>query len=571
VTVLALPATPAAFAKATWDDIVSYYDDLAEAPLTADTVNAWLHAWSTLEELLTEAAALAMIAYTIDTSDSEKSADHLRFSTEILPKAEERSVGLARRLLDSEFTRPDMEVTIQRFRTASEIFREANVPIFAEIEEHSATYQRITGSMSAVWEGVELPLPQLQPFLKSRDRGVRERAWRAGSAPYLAQRDTLASLFDTMFALRQRAAANAGFANYRDYSFPSKFRFDYTPADCERFHAAVEAAVVPAVERLFAERRRRLSLDTLRPWDLQVETERTEPLRPFTGEAELVARARTAFARVSPELGTEFQRMVDERLLDLESRKGKAPGGYCETLHYRGRPFIFMNAVGLVDDVNTLLHEAGHAFHAFASHAQPLIWQRHPGSEAAELASMSMELLAAPHLTGPGGFYQEEDGRLAEIEHLEDVLIALPHIASVDAFQHWIYTSREGHAAAARDAAWLRIRSRFERGVDWTGLEQERVARWYRQLHIFLYPFYYIEYGLAQLGALQVWRNSLRDPSGAVRGYREALALGATRSLPDIYARAGAALTFDAPTIAALVAQVEERIAELRAGLPVRR
>jgi oligoendopeptidase F len=425
--------------------------------------------------------------------------------------------------------------------------------------------------MSAVWEGVELPLPQLQPFLKNRDRGVRERAWRAGTAPYLAQRDTLASLFDTMFALRQRAASNAGFANYRDYSFPSKFRFDYTPADCERFHDAVEATVVPAVERLFAERRRRLSLDTLRPWDLQVETERTEPLRPFMGQAELVARGRTAFARVSPELGAEFQRMVDERLLDLESRKGKAPGGYCETLHYRGRPFIFMNAVGLVDDVNTLLHEAGHAFHAFASHAQPLIWQRHPGSEAAELASMSMELLAAPHLTAPGGFYREEDGRLAEIEHLEDVLIALPHIASVDAFQHWIYTNREGYAAAARDAAWLRIRSRFERGVDWTGLEQERVARWYRQLHIFLYPFYYIEYGLAQLGALQVWRNSLRDPSGAVRSYREALALGATRSLPDIYAKAGAALTFDAPTIAALVAQVEERVAELRAGLPERR
>ena len=570
MTVLALPASPDAFAKATWDDIAPYYDELAERPLSPEGMDAWLHAWSTLEELLTEAAALAMIAYTIDTADADKAADHLRFSTEVLPKAEERSVGLARRLLDVGFTRPDMETTIRRFRTASEIFREANVPIFAEIEEHSATYQRITGSMTARWNGVELPLPQLQPFLKSRDRDERERAWRAATEPYVRQRGELAGLFDTMFALRQRAAVNAGFANFRDYSFPAKFRFDYTPADCERFHDAVEQAVVPAVERLYQERRRRLSLDTVRPWDLQVETLRADPLRPFTTEAELVARGRAVFERVSPELGGEFRRMIDERLLDLASRKGKAPGGYCETLHHRGRPFIFMNAVGLVDDVNTLLHEDGHAFHAFASHPLPLIWQRHPGSEAAELASMSMELLAAPHLTGPGGFYTEEERGAAEIEHLEDVLIALPHIASVDAFQHWLYTSGEGHDATARDAAWLRIRARFERGVDWSGLDQERVARWYRQLHIFLYPFYYIEYGLAQLGALQVWRNSLEDPSGAVRRYRRALALGATRSLPEIYGAAGAALTFDAPAMRTLVHLVEGRIAALQAGLPER-
>jgi oligoendopeptidase F len=570
VTVLDLPPTPAAFAKATWDDIASFYDELAERALTAESVEAWLQAWSTLEELLTEAAALAMIAYTIDTGDAAKAADHLRFSTEVLPKAEERSVALARRLIDSGFTRPDMETTIRRFRTASEIFREANVPIFAEVEENAATYQRITGSMTAVWDGVELPLPQLQPFLKSPDRSVRERAWRSATGPYIAQRDTLASLFDTLFELRQRAAANAGFANYRDYSFPSKFRFDYTPADCERFHDAVEQTFVPAVERLYAERRRRLDLDELRPWDLQVEPQRNEPLRPFATERELLQRGRAVFERVAPELGAEFQRMIDERLLDLASRKGKAPGGYCETLHFRGRPFIFMNAVGLVDDVNTLLHEAGHAFHAFASHPLPLIWQRHPGSEAAELASMSMELLAAPQLAGPGGFYGDAEGRLAEIEHLEDILIALPHIASVDAYQHWLYTSGQGHDARARDAAWLRFRTRFERGVDWSGLEQERVARWYRQLHIFLYPFYYIEYGLAQLGALQVWRNSLRDLPGAVRRYREALALGATRSLPDTYAIAGASLTFDAPTMGALVAQVEERIASLRGGLPER-
>jgi oligoendopeptidase F len=274
------------------------------------------------------------------------------------------------------------------------------------------------------------------------------------------------------------------------------------------------------------------------------------------------------FHRIAPELGREFQTMIDERLLDLESRKGKAPGGYCETLHHRGRPFIFMNAVGLVDDVMTLLHEAGHAFHAFASHPLPYVWQRHPGSEAAELASMSMELLAGPHLVHTTGFFSAEEHRSAWLEHLEDVLLSLAHIASVDAFQHWIYTSGDGGDATARDAAWLRMRRRFERGVDWSGLERERGARWYRQLHIFMYPFYYIEYGIAQLGALQIWQNSLRDLRLAVHQYRSALALGATRPLPELYAAAGASLIFDAERMAELVDVLETQIDAIRAQLP---
>ncbi|MDQ3136169.1 MAG: M3 family oligoendopeptidase, partial [Gemmatimonadota bacterium] len=484
------------------------------------------------------------------------------------PKAEERSVELARRFVALGHSTPELATTLARFRTSIEIFREANVPLFSEIEELSARYQRITGSMTVEWEGVERPLPQLQPFLKSADREVRERAFRAVTQPYIEERGALAGLFDRMFELRQRAARNAGFANYRDYVFPAKYRFDYTPADCERFHEAVERAATPAVARVLEHRRRRLRLDVLRPWDLAVDPDRDAPLRPFQTVEEFVGKARGVFTRVDPALGDQFQTMIDERLLDLDSRKGKAPGGYCETLHFRGRPFIFMNAVGLVDDVMTLLHEAGHAFHAFASHRQPLIWQRHPGSEAAELASMSMELLASPHLAQPTGYFTPEDHRGAWLEHLEDVLLSLVHIASVDAFQTWIYTSPDGADAAARDDAWLRIRSRFERGVDWSGLERERVARWYRQLHIFMYPFYYIEYGIAQIGALQIWRNSLSDPVGAVARYREALAIGAVRSLPEMYRAAGARLSFDATLIGELVELVEAEIARIRAQFP---
>ncbi len=568
MTASVLPSSPVAFSKAGWSDISPYFDDLAERPLDAGTVDEWLRAWSRLEELVTEAAAEAMIAYTIDTSDPEKEKDHLRFSTEILPKMEERSVELARRFVALGYETPELATTLARFRTSIEIFREANVPIFAELEELSARYQRITGSMTVEWDGVERPLPQLQPFLKSADRAVRERAFRSATQPYIEERAALAGLFDRMYELRQRAARNAGFANYRDYVFPAKFRFDYTPEDCERFHEAVERSATPAVARVLEHRRQRLGLDALRPWDLAVDPYRAAPLRPFETVEEFTGKARRVFDEVDPVLGGQFQTMIDERLLDLDSRKGKAPGGYCETLHFRGRPFIFMNAVGLVDDVMTLLHEAGHAFHAFASHRQPLIWQRHPGSEAAELASMSMELLASPHLAQPTGYFTPEDHRGAWLEHLEDVLLSLVHIASVDAFQTWIYTSADGGDAAARDEAWLRIRERFEGGVDWSGLERERVARWYRQLHIFMYPFYYIEYGIAQVGALQIWRNSLRDPVQAVARYREALALGAVRSLPEMYRAAGARLTFDPALIGELVQLVEEQIDRIRSQLP---
>jgi oligoendopeptidase F len=567
VTVSVLPPSPSAFAKASWDDVAPYFDDLAARPLEPSTIEAWLVEWSRLEELVTEAASRAMIAYTIDTSDREKEADHLRFSTEVLPRMEERSVELARRLVESGHSTPELATTLARFRTQIEIFRDENVPIFAELEEHSARYQRITGSIMVEWEGVELPLPHLQPYLKSPDRAVRERAFRAASLPYIQRRDELATLFDRMYQLRMRAARNAGFANFRDYIFPAKFRFDYTPADCERFHEAVEQAVTPAVERVMEARRKRLGLDALRPWDLAVDPYREKPLRPFTDASELVGKAQPVFERIDPLLGREFQTMIDEGLLDLESRKDKAPGGYCETLHFHGRPFIFMNAVGLVEDVMTLLHEAGHAFHAFAAHRLPLIWQRHPGSEAAELASMSMELLATPHLTQPVGYFTAQDARSAWLEHLEDILLSLVHIASVDAFQTWIYTSGQGGNADARDAAWLRIRSRFERGVDWSGLKRERLARWHRQLHIFMYPFYYIEYGIAQLGAVQVWRNSLEDPVRAVARYREALSLGAVQTLPEIYRTAGARLTFDVDSIAELVQLVERHIERARSEL----
>ncbi len=557
--------TPASVAQASWAEIAACYDDLGARPLTAETVEAWLAEWSRLEEIVSEAISAAMIAYTCDTTDPAKQATHHRLVVEVAPKAEEKSVGLAAKFARLNWTRPGLEQMTARFRRAIEIFREANVPLASALEEAATEYQSLTGSFMADWEGEKKPLPHLAPFLQSPDRAVRERAFHGMVGPYVEARDRMAALFDRQYELRQRVATNAGFADYQAYAFASKCRFDYTPADCARFHRAVQQVVMPAIDRLHAVRRARLGLDRLRPWDLNVTLYRDEPFRPFRGGAELAAKARRLFERLDPVLADQFGLMVDQGLLDLDSRKGKAPGGYCDTLHFQGRPFIFMNAAGVMEDVQTLLHEAGHAFHAFAADAKPLIWQRHPSAESAELASMSMELLAAPLLDAPGAFLSPRDAAIARLEHLEDALMTLAHVASVDAFQTWIYTDPEGRDGVARDRAWLEIRSRFEREVDWTGLEAERIGRWYRQLHVFLYPFYYIEYGIAQLGALQVWLHHRKDPVQALAAYRSFLARGATASLPELYQTAGAELVFDADRMLPLVAAVEDELARLRA------
>jgi oligoendopeptidase F len=559
-----LPSSPAALAHATWEDLAPYYETLAGVALTHESVPAWLESWSRLEELISEASALASIAFTSDTNSPEKEAAHLRFAAEIAPQQDEQQVRLARILIESGFTNDDIDMVLRRFRTDDALFREENVPLFAKLEVIESGYDKIAGGMTVEWDGERKTVPQLQPFLKDPRRDVRERAFRSMASPYMAERDQLADLFDQAYDIRQRIARNAGFANFQEYVFQSKYRFDYTPADCARFHRAVEETVAPAVARTLAYRRERLGVETIRPWDLHVDLDGAAPLSPFNNVDSFVSGAQRIFDRVDSELGDNFRTMASEGLLDLESRPGKAPGGYCTTLHHRGKPFVFMNAVGVPDDVGTLIHEAGHCFHSFASHRLPLIWQRGTGMEAAELASMAMEFLAAPYLARPEGFYSPADARRARLEHLEDVLRSLAHIASVDAFQSWIYTSGEGGNRDARDRAWLEIRERFEPGVDWEGLRDERVARWYRQAHIFVVPFYYIEYGIAQLGALQIWRDSLNDHAAAVRRYKSALALGGTRPLPEIYGAAGATLAFDSATMGELVELVESQIDELR-------
>lgn len=562
-----LSPNPEAFLDASWEDIEPLYERLARAPI--DNLEAWLSEWSALEAALDEAATLSSVAYTRDTRDPERRERHLRWAGRLGPRVEEQSVRLSRRLLEAGRLPEGLEQAGRRLRNRIDLFRAENLPLMTREAEAKAAFNQVIAEMCVDWDGERLTLPQVRARLGDPDRQVRERAFMAAAQPYIDARDHLAGIFDELRETRQEMAINAGFASYRDYCHQSKHRFDYTPDDCLRWHEAVEAVMVPAALRILERRRRLMGLDRLRPWDVEGDPDPLgrPDLRPAGGGVELAQRAVAAFERVDPALAERFRTMIEADLLDLDSRPGKAPGGYCSTFHHRRLPFIFMNGAGTAGDVRTLFHEAGHAFHAFESLQLPYLWQRRYGSEMAEVASMSMELLAAPHW-GPdaAGYFDEAALARARIEHLEGRILFFGHCASVDAFQHWIYTDPAGADPDARDRRWSELRDRFLPGVDWTGLAAQRVARWYQQLHFFLYPFYYIEYGLAQLGALQVWRNSLSDPARAVAAYRSALALGGTCPLSELYAAAGARLIFDPAGMAELVELVETEIDRLGAS-----
>jgi len=421
------------------------------------------------------------------------------------------------------------------------------------------------GAQSVTWDGQEITLAALSPVYQEQDRARREKAWRLSMTRMLQDREALNELWVQFMDLRGQIAANAGLPDYRAYAWKAMKRFDYTPEDSETFQKAIEEVVVPAAKRLYERRQSRLGVDSLRPWDLAVEPSGASALHPYETISELENTLTTIFDQVDPQLGGYYRTMKSENLLDLDNRKGKAPGGYCTTFPQAERPFIFMNAVGLHNDVQTLLHEGGHAFHAFESFSLPYIHQQDVPMEFAEVASMSMELIASPYLAkSAGGFYSEADAARARVEHLESMIRFWPYMAVVDAFQHWVYTNHQAASNPANcDAKWAELWDRFMQGIDYGGLQAEKETGWHRKLHIFQIPFYYVEYGLAQLGAVQVWGNSLQDQAQAVRDYRKALALGGTATLPQLFSIAGAKFGFDSATVKRAVDLVERTIDEL--------
>lgn len=561
--------TPLQISDMTWEEIEPFYRALAVRELPdEDSTRRWLQEWNDLDTSLMEAASVANVEVSCDSQNAEKEERHLRFSSDIMPQRGKVANELIGKLIDSGYEPAELEMVLKRARTDRDIFREANVPIAQELSKLSNAYNKASGAMTVMWDDEQVPLSRLNPYLESPDRSIRERAFRLHLQPYIEQRDHLADIFDQQLALRQQAARNAGFENYRDYIFAEKYRYDYTPDDCFQFHDAVATTFVPALRELHEERKQMMGANALQPWDLAHDPAGRDPLTPYDSMSSMTATARDVFAKVDPMFGDQFGIMRTEELLDLESRTGKRPGGFCTSFPYRKRPFIFMNASGTGGDIRTLLHEAGHAFHGFATMEHlPYLSQRRYGSEMAEVASMSMELLASPYLRKKdGGYYDDADYARARIEHLEGIIKLFTWVAPVDAFQQWLYTDPAAADRDMRDAKWVEIWNRFDPETDWTGLNDYRVARWYKQLHIYLYPFYYIEYAIAQLGALQVWRNALSDQAQAVADYRAALALGGSRPLPELFGRAGARLIFDAAGMSELVDLMHRELRTLKDG-----
>ena len=547
-----------------WNTVAPHFDALAAEELTPGRVGDWLTRWSELEKILGEAGAKAGRAKSENTADTEAEAAYLNFVQQIVPKWTVAAQALKTKLLAvPDYAPPaDQAQFFKRLRNDADLFRDANVPLQAQLQTLANEYSKLTGAMTVTLNGEEMTLPQAEQQGMDADRAVREAAWRAVQERWLESRADLDALYLQMLPLRRRLAENAGVSDYRAYMWRSLKRFDYTPEDSLAFGEAIAAEVVPLARQILEKRRQTLGVDTLRPWDLNVDPEGRTPLRPFADVAALEAGTAQIFGKVDPDLGREFEKLRFG-FLDLDSRRGKAPGGYCSFFPKTGLPYIFMNAVGTESDIRTLLHEGGHAFHGLASSAaQPLLWNRGAPMEFNEVASMAMELLALPYLEkDKGGFYSPDDAARARQEQMEKIVLFLPYMAVVDGFQHWVYADApESVTAADLDAKWGELWTRFMPGTDWAGLEAERVSGWHRKLHIFTVPFYYVEYGLAQLGALQVWRNALQDQAEAVRKYRAALALGNTRPLPELYAAAGAKLAFDRETVGELTQLVASHL-----------
>jgi oligoendopeptidase F len=542
------------------------YDQLREQLKIIDTTEAlesWLSAYGELSAAIDQIRSERYIEMTCDTTDTEAERRYLHFVEVLDPWLKPIQFEIKKLLVaNTAFSKlpPNYAVFIRSTRNAIALFHPENVERETGLNKLSQRYSKIIGSLTASFDGEEQTLPKLSRLLEEPDRARRQAAWEAITESRLKQAEALDALFSQMLPIRDTIAKTVHYDNFRDYTFSLYERFDYTPQDCETFHSTIESYFVPLCRTLQQQRKTALHLETLRPWDLAVDPLSRPPLRPFKTTKELSEKVARVFERLDSRLARYFKILIDERLTDLDNRKGKAPGGYQSTLEEARLPFIFMNAVGTQRDVETLLHEAGHAFHTLAARDQSLYAYRSAPIEFCEVASMSMELLAADHLDL---FYNDEDRRRACRDHLEGIIKFFPWMATVDAFQHWIYTN-PNHTVSNRHATWQRLLDRFGGIEDYTGYEAARATTWHRQLHIFEYPFYYVEYGIAQLGALQLWRHFKQSPREALDLYLQGLSLGGSCPLPELFQASGLKFDFSPRTVAPLIEMLNEALDSLR-------
>ena len=559
-----VPQKPADLVKLGWSDLLPYYVELEKQELSIQNVDAWLADWSRLSEVVDEIYQRAYVEHSLHTDDEVAEKQYNNFLENIYPNSMDQEQKLKEKLLASKLEPKGFEIPLRNMRAESELYSPENSQLLGEEHKLAAVYEKIVGAQSVQWEGKELTVMQLKPIFQDPDRGKREKAWRLAMERQLADREAVNANWQKLLALRLQIARNADKPDYRAWSWQQKLRFDYTPDDAKSFLNAIEKAVVPLAAKRYEKRRQRLGVDTLRPWDVTVDPLHRPALKPYQTAEELKQKTLSVYYAVDPALGDNLKYMIDHDLMDIENRKGKAPGAYCTFFATIRKPFIFHNAVGLHDCVQTMLHEGGHAMHVFESAVLPYIQQLNVPMEFAEVASMGMELLASPYLEADkGGFYDKKDAARARIEHLESNINFWPYMAVVDAFQHWVYENPEKAAHPANcDAAWGDLWDRFMQGVDWSGFEDTKVTGWHRKLHIHEIPFYYIEYGLAQLGAVQIWANAMHDQKKAVADYRRALSLGGSVTLPELFQAAGARLAFDADLLGEMTKLMESKIEE---------
>jgi len=550
-----------------WEKAEKFYTELLarEIRSLAD-LEKWLKDRSELEAVVEEEGAWRYIRMSINTKDEKAVADYNYFVSEVEPKIAPFNDKLNRKLHSCEFTaKADREkyfIYLRGVEQELKLFREENVPLQAEISLEAQKYGAITGAQSVSYKGKEMTMPKAAMYMKSIDRVEREEVYRLMNERREKDTDALNKLFGHLMNLRHKVAENAGFKNYRDYMFAALGRFDYSVEDCENFHSSIRSEVVPITTGFMKERQEKLKLDKLKPWDLEVDISGKPALHPFTNGAGLVKKTVDALKRVHPYFSDCIRIMNEMGHLDLESKDGKAPGGYNYPLYEIGVPFIFMNAVGTQRDLVTMVHEGGHAIHSFLTRNLELTAFKGLPSEVAELASMSMELIS---MDVWNEFYtDEEELNRAKRDQLEKIISILPWIATVDKFQHWLYLNHT-HTPEERKDNWLRISEEFSsKMVDWTGYESSKENNWQRQLHIYEVPFYYIEYGMAQLGAIAIWRNYKRNPGKSLQQYIDALSLGYTKSIPEIYKTAGIEFNFSQAYVSELAGFVKSELEKLK-------
>ena len=538
---------PKDFVLTDWASLEPYFKELSDRPIEdALGLEKWLKDLSELEAFISEDACWRQIKMTCDTTDKSLEEAFNFFCMEIQPKMQPYADALNKKLMACPFTQTlDKDTYFTYLRAVQksiDLFRTENIAIQAELSVMQQQYGAIAGKMTITHEGQEYTLQQAAQFLESEDRNIRESVYRKIQERRLEDKTAMHDLFSSLIQKRHQVAVNAGFENYRDYKFVELGRFDYTKEDCYQFHEAVKLHVLPLIDKIYARKKQKLGLDVLKPWDTEAEPAGTKPLRPFTDGKDLYEKSVACFEQLHPFFADCLKKMNSLKHFDLESRKGKAPGGYNCPLAESGAPFIFMNAAGQMSDVTTMVHEGGHAIHSFLSHHLSLSAFKEYPMEIAEVASMSMELFSMDHWQS--FFDNETDLNRAKEHQLERTITIFPWIAIIDKFQHWVY-EHPAHTIEERTQTWTSILKEFSTGsIDYTGLDEFRAIGWQRQLHLFEVPFYYIEYGIAQLGAIGMWMQYQQNPSAALENYMNALALGGTKTLPELYQTAGIEFNF---------------------------